>query len=103
MVIAYVMKKHEMSLEGAMELVKSKRRFIGPNPGFMAQLQLFETMSYKINKSNVQYRMFRLYITSDHVKKVKILPQCCSDVVKADPSLITVRPDPRVFRCRKCR
>lgn len=33
----------------------------------------------------------------------KILPQSCMDVVKADPSLITVKPEPLVYRCRKCR
>lgn len=97
------MKKLDMTVEKAMEYAKSKRRFIGPNPGFMAQLQLYETMKCKIDKTNIQYKMFRLYITADHIKKVKILPQCCADVVKADPSLITVRPDPRVYRCRKCR
>jgi hypothetical protein len=25
------------------------------------------------------------------------------DVVKSDPSLITVKPEPLVYRCRKCR
>ena len=33
----------------------------------------------------------------------KILPQSSTDVVKADPSLITVKPEPLVYRCRKCR
>lgn len=34
---------------------------------------------------------------------VKILPQDCIDVIKGDPSLISARPDPKVYRCRKCR
>lgn len=34
---------------------------------------------------------------------VKILPQDCIDVIKGDPSLICARPDPKVYRCCKCR
>ncbi|KAL0275981.1 UNVERIFIED_CONTAM: hypothetical protein PYX00_003670 [Menopon gallinae] len=102
-IIAYLMKKHRMSVQEAFELAKSKRRFIGPNPGFMAQLQLFEVMDFTIDKSNLQYKMFRLYIAADRIVKTKILPQCCADVVKPDPSVTTVQPDPRVYRCKKCR
>lgn len=38
-----------------------------------------------------------------HFSLVKILPQDCIDVIKKDPSLISARPDPKVYRCRKCR
>ncbi|XP_015364696.1 PREDICTED: dual specificity protein phosphatase 12-like [Diuraphis noxia] len=39
----------------------------------------------------------------DAFQSFKILPQDCIDVIKADPSLICARPDPKVYRCRKCR
>ncbi|XP_069696399.1 dual specificity protein phosphatase MPK-4 [Periplaneta americana] len=102
-VIAYIMKKYTLSFEEAFERVKSKRRFVGPNPGFLSQLRLYEVMSWQVDKSNVQFRMYRLQIAADQVKKAKILPQSCMDVVKSDPSLITVKPEPLVYRCRKCR
>ncbi|PSN30522.1 hypothetical protein C0J52_24114 [Blattella germanica] len=102
-VIAYMMKKYELTYEEAFERVKSKRRFVGPNPGFISQLQLYEVMNWQVDKSNIQFRMYRLQIAADQVKKAKILPQSCMDVVKSDPSLITVKPDPLVYRCRKCR
>ncbi|KAJ9574386.1 hypothetical protein L9F63_025969, partial [Diploptera punctata] len=104
-VIAYMMKKYELSYEEALlrGLVKSKRRFVGPNPGFIAQLQLYETMKWRVDRNNIQFRMYRLQIAADQVKKAKILPQSCMDVVKSDPSLITVKPEPLVYRCRKCR
>ncbi|XP_051184557.1 dual specificity protein phosphatase 1B isoform X1 [Lolium perenne] len=41
-VLAYLMNKHQMSLQSAMSLVKSKRAQIAPNEGFMSQLVNFE-------------------------------------------------------------
>lgn len=97
------MKKYKMSATEAFELAKTKDRFICPNSGFMAQLELFEVMGFDIDKSNVQYKMFRLYIAAYRISLTKILPLCCADIVKTDPSLTTVQPDPRVYRCKKCR
>uniref|UniRef100_A0ACD5U5I2 Uncharacterized protein n=1 Tax=Avena sativa TaxID=4498 RepID=A0ACD5U5I2_AVESA len=42
LVLAYLMNKHQMSLQSAMSLVRSKRPQIGPNEGFMSQLVNFE-------------------------------------------------------------
>lgn len=103
LVIAYLMKKHELTLEVAFELVKSKRRFVGPNPGFMAQLKLYEDMGCTIDSRNVQFKMYRLQIAADKVRKAKILPSSCTDLIKPDPALTTVRPEPTVYRCKKCR
>lgn len=41
-VIAYMMKRHGMSLSQALEHVKSRRQHAAPNYGFMLQLQNFE-------------------------------------------------------------
>ncbi|XP_024315620.1 dual specificity protein phosphatase 1B isoform X1 [Brachypodium distachyon] len=41
-VLAYLMKKHQVSLESALSLVRSKRPQASPNEGFMAQLVNFE-------------------------------------------------------------
>lgn len=41
-VIAYLMKKHGVSLSEAFQLVKSKRPVISPNAGFMIQLQNYD-------------------------------------------------------------
>ncbi|XAR57196.1 Phosphoprotein phosphatase [Bertholletia excelsa] len=41
-VVAYLMKKHGMSLSEALQLVRSKRHIAAPNSGFMSQLQEFE-------------------------------------------------------------
>ncbi|CAG5096991.1 Similar to MKP-4: Dual specificity protein phosphatase MPK-4 (Drosophila melanogaster) [Cotesia congregata] len=75
LVIAYIMKKHKLTYEDAYKLVKSKRRFVGPNPGFIAQLKLYETMGFTID----------------------------NHLIKPDPQLTTVRPEPTVYRCKRCR
>ncbi|XP_058082294.1 dual specificity protein phosphatase 1-like isoform X1 [Magnolia sinica] len=41
-VVAYLMKKHQMSLSQALDLVRSKRPQIAPNHGFILQLQNFQ-------------------------------------------------------------
>lgn len=41
-VIAYIMVKEKKSLDEALQFVRQKRSMIRPNPGFMAQLELFE-------------------------------------------------------------
>lgn len=41
-VVAYLMKKHQMSLESALSLVRSKRPQVAPNEGFISQLENFQ-------------------------------------------------------------
>lgn len=41
-VIAYVMKAYNWSLEKAFEFVKKKRNCIRPNPGFVTQLEIYQ-------------------------------------------------------------
>lgn len=103
LVIAYIMKKRELSYADAFQVVKSKRCFVGPNPGFVAQLQLYMDMGWGVDSTNVQFKMYRLQIAADKVRKARILPQNCVDLVKSDPALTTVRPEPTVYRCKKCR
>ncbi|XP_039745330.1 dual specificity protein phosphatase MPK-4-like [Pararge aegeria] len=102
-VIAYIMEKYGLCYEDAFLLVKTKRRFIGPNVGFVAQLKLFGHMGYKINRDDPRFKQFRLKMAGQKLKQVKILPQLFADLVKLDPGLVRERPDPIVYRCRKCR
>lgn len=102
-VVAFLMKKYSLSYGDALERLKEKRKLVGPNNGFENQLRLYETLKYTLREDNLQYKMFRLRVTANKVAKVKIVPQDCQQVIKSDPSLITVKPDPRVYRCKKCR
>ncbi|XP_075990194.1 dual specificity protein phosphatase MPK-4-like [Anticarsia gemmatalis] len=102
-VIGYIMEKYGLCYEEAFTLVKSKRRFVGPNVGFVAQLKLFGHMGCTLNKDDPRFKQFRLKLAGQKLKQVKILPQLFADLVKPDPGLVRERPDPIVYRCKKCR
>ncbi|CAK1599282.1 unnamed protein product [Parnassius mnemosyne] len=102
-VIAYIMEKYGLCYEDAFTLVKNKRRFIGPNLGFVAQLKLFGHMGYQINRDDPRFKQFRLKMAGQKLKQVKIIPQLFADLIKPDPGLVRERPDPIVYRCKKCR
>ncbi|CAH0405679.1 unnamed protein product [Chilo suppressalis] len=102
-VIAYMMERHGASYEDALDMVKQKRRFVCPNAGFVAQLKLYAQMGFKIDKEDPRYKQFRLKMAGQKLKQVKILPQSCLELVKEDPGLARERPDPTVYRCRRCR
>ncbi|GBP17348.1 Dual specificity protein phosphatase MPK-4 [Eumeta japonica] len=102
-VIAYMMEKYGLCYEDAYTLVKSKRRFVHPNVGFIAQLRLFGHMGCQLNKEDPRYKQFRLKLAGQKLKQVKILPQIFANLVKSDPGLVRERPDPIVYRCKKCR
>ncbi|XP_061722479.1 dual specificity protein phosphatase MPK-4-like isoform X2 [Cydia pomonella] len=102
-VVGYIMKRYFLDYEDAFRLVKSHRRFVGPNPGFVAQLKLYGQMGYVLNKDDPRYKQFRLKMAGQKLKQVKILPQLFADLIKPDPGLVRERPDPVVYRCKKCR
>uniref|UniRef100_A0A182XW25 Uncharacterized protein n=1 Tax=Anopheles stephensi TaxID=30069 RepID=A0A182XW25_ANOST len=102
-VIAYVMQKYRLNYEAAFQRVKAKRIFVMPNPGFVNQLKLYGRMAYRIDRTNERYKLFRLRLAGDNVRKAKRLPTECMDVVKTDPGVTQESPEPYVYRCRKCR
>lgn len=102
-VIGYIMQKYGLCYEEAFTLAKNKRRFVGPNVGFVAQLKLFGHMGCTLNKDDPRFKQFRLKLAGQKLNQVKILPQLFADLVKPDPGLVRERPDPIVYRCKKCR
>ncbi|XP_052867737.1 dual specificity protein phosphatase MPK-4 [Anopheles cruzii] len=102
-VIAYLMEKYRLGYDAAFQRVRAKRRFVMPNPGFVNQLKLYGRMGYRIDRTNERYKLFRLRLAGDNVRKAKRLPTECMDVVKGDPGVVQESPEPFVYRCRKCR
>ncbi|XP_017870219.1 PREDICTED: dual specificity protein phosphatase 12 [Drosophila arizonae] len=102
-VIAYIIKRHGLDYQAAYELVLAKRRFVQPNAGFVAQLKLFRRMGYKIDPNYQRYKMHRLRLAGEQMRKAKILPQSFHNVVRPDPDITRENPEPIVFRCRRCR
>ncbi|CAG9854747.1 unnamed protein product [Phyllotreta striolata] len=102
-VIAHIMKKHQLNYYEAFEKVKSKRKIVFPNLGFVYQLKLYKEMAYNIDTNNMQYKIYKLVLASDRVRKAKILPQEFHNVIKPDPDVQQTKPEPTVYRCRQCR
>lgn len=49
--------------------VKNKNAAALPNIGFQAQLSLYEILGWKIDKNNMQFKLYRLKIAARKVKK----------------------------------
>lgn len=102
-VIAYMMKKYNLSYHEAFGKVKSQRSIVYPNPGFVSQLKLYRDMGYTVDNSSMKYKVFRLSVAADKVRRVKILPNDYFDLIKIDPGITQIQPEPNVYRCKKCR
>ncbi|XP_017493105.1 PREDICTED: dual specificity protein phosphatase 12 [Rhagoletis zephyria] len=102
-VIAFIMKQHDVEYQAAFDLVRSKRRFVQPNPGFVSQLKLYRRMGCKIDAQYQRYKLYRLRLAGEQVRKAKILPQSFNSLIKSDPAVTQENPEPIVYRCRKCR
>lgn len=102
-VIAFIMKKYRLRYDKAFERVKAKRILTQPNTGFVQQLRLFHRMGFKIDKSDEKYKIYRLRLAADSIKKAKILGNTFSDLIKSDPALTQETPEPITFRCKNCR
>ncbi|KAH8421535.1 hypothetical protein KR009_012137 [Drosophila setifemur] len=103
MVIAYMMKRHNLDFQPAYELVKAKRRFVQPNLGFRNQLKLYRRMGCQIDPTYQRYKMHRLRMAGEQMRKAQILPQSFHSVVQPDPDITRENPEPIVYRCRRCR
>lgn len=102
-ILAYMMKKYQIALAEAFIRVKKKRNMIDPNPGFVTQLKLYQAMGFKVDKNHLKYKIYRLNIAADKVRKSKILPHDFFDLIKPDPGVTQTQPEPNVYRCKKCR
>lgn len=102
-VIAYLMKKYNLSYFEAFEKAKAKRSIVYPNQGFVTQLKLYKQMDCTVDRANMKYKKFRLNQAANTVRKAKILPQDYFDLIKPDPGVTQTKPEPNGYRCKKCR
>jgi len=59
-VLAFLMNKHQISYQSAVNLVK-RNRDIYPNEGFVSQLKLYEDMGFTLNANNRELRKHIIY------------------------------------------
>ena len=74
MVTAFLMKSKKWSVTEALSSVKAQRPCVSPNQGFMDQLCLFEAMRWRIDKTFLPYKLYKLTQIHQQVSKSKILP-----------------------------
>lgn len=58
-VSAYLMCTQALSLKESLELIKKEKGDAQPNPGFLYQLWLFESMGSRVDKTSHHYRSFQ--------------------------------------------
>lgn len=57
------MKKYNLKMETAFEIVKSKRESIYPNEGFLDQLKIYEQLQCQVDMKSDLYKGFKNYIS----------------------------------------
>ena len=98
------MGKYKLAVETAKHGVKSKRSSVNPNPGFMAQLRLWEAMRFRLENTCLRYKMYKLHIVSEKIRKSKILSrETVSSVIDPDPELGKCRGAAVIYKCKECR
>ena len=69
----HLMKKYKCSVERSLEILRSKRKCVNPNSGFLAQLRLWEAMRFKLEQDFLRYKMYKLQTVSEHLRRSKII------------------------------
>nr|XP_045597645.1 dual specificity protein phosphatase MPK-4-like isoform X2 [Procambarus clarkii] len=104
LVTCFLMKKYKISVDEALQRIKSRRRCVGPNSGFLAQLLLYQIMGTSLVENNLQYRLYRLQHASTSMVKggKKHLDEKYQNLVLPDPRF-SPNSDLVAYKCRICR
>ncbi|EFH59515.1 hypothetical protein ARALYDRAFT_898481 [Arabidopsis lyrata subsp. lyrata] len=100
MVIAYLMRTEKLSREEALASLRQSAQ-ASPNLGFLKQLDLFERMNFKVDRSSAIYKYFRLkalgYLYSKDKKFDRLKLRADPDVSNDESS------GGSTYHCKKCR
>ncbi|KAK3858018.1 hypothetical protein Pcinc_035759 [Petrolisthes cinctipes] len=104
LVTCYLMNKYNITRDKALKRVQRRRTCAVPNPGFMKQLLLYQTMGCQLNTSHLQYKLYLLHtvgsaLTRDYERKVDARYRV---IFQADPTSLTSLPS-LAYRCQNCR
>jgi len=107
LVLAHVMRKYKYDFDKAHGKVKARRPCILPCESFVHQLKLFEAMGYALDEDNVQYRMYRLRLASERMRKAKVLFRddldCLLDADPAEEDASIRKNASQAYKCKRCR
>ncbi|KAJ3862855.1 hypothetical protein EV359DRAFT_44275 [Lentinula novae-zelandiae] len=111
-VAAYLMHNRQMGVEGALDLIRKARPEIDPNPGFIAQLEIFHNASFNISRKDKDTRLYYMQRTTEEVMNgdgslpstdmFARFPRSAIDSTPSTPGG-TIRGPRRRIRCKMCR
>ncbi|KAJ3812781.1 hypothetical protein EV368DRAFT_41057 [Lentinula lateritia] len=111
-VAAYLMHNRRMGVEGALDLIRKARPEIDPNPGFIAQLEIFHNASFNISRKDKDTRLYYMQRTTEEVMNgdgslpstdmFARFPRSAIDSTPSTPGG-TLRGPRRRIRCKMCR
>ncbi|KAJ4490110.1 hypothetical protein J3R30DRAFT_3653549 [Lentinula aciculospora] len=111
-VAAYLMFNRKMNVEEALDLVRKARPEVDPNPGFIAQLEIFQKASYNISRKDKNTRMYYMQRTTEEVMNgdgslpstdmFARFPRSATDSTPSTPGG-PLRGPRRRIRCKMCR
>ncbi|KAJ3912686.1 hypothetical protein F5877DRAFT_53675 [Lentinula edodes] len=111
-VAAYLMHNRQMGVEEALDLIRKARPEIDPNPGFIAQLEIFHHASFNISRKDKDTRLYYMQRTTEEVMNgdgslpstdmFARFPRSAIDSAPSTPGG-TLRGPRRRIRCKMCR
>ncbi|XP_010489973.1 PREDICTED: dual specificity protein phosphatase 12-like [Camelina sativa] len=99
MVIAYLMRMEMLSGKEALASLRQCAQ-ASPNPGFLKQLDLFERMNFKVDRSSPIYKHFRLKALGYLYSKDKKFDRL---KLRADPEIMSNESSGSTYHCKKCK
>ncbi|XP_025112847.1 dual specificity protein phosphatase 12-like [Pomacea canaliculata] len=100
-VIAYLMRACHMARDEALSFVKKQRPIVNPNQGFLEQLQLFENMGCRVDRSHEEFRMYTLNKLAIRIKSGVHKEAIPANIYVSETA--SKSSEDIVYKCRKCR
>lgn len=105
LVAAHLMKKHGLNSLQALDRLRARRRYVGPNEGFLQQLALYGALGYTLDGSNRRSALYRLHSLRGLVAVIRTEPYRLKELFSSFVSQL--QQDPPVnaspgLMCRSC-
>ncbi|XP_010489972.1 PREDICTED: dual specificity protein phosphatase 12-like [Camelina sativa] len=99
MVIAYLMRMEKLFGKEALASLRQCAQ-ASSNPGFLKQLDLFERVNFKVDRSSPIYKHFRLKALGYLYSKDKKFDRL---KLRADPEIMSNESSGSTYHCKKCK
>lgn len=101
-VLAYLMKTNQVSLDEALVLLRTAYPKANPNDGFVEQLQLYQAMGCTVDKTNPVYKQYRLQLLASQIQRKQYASKDLLSFL-IEELQYTSSSGNKSYKCRKCR